>query len=215
MAAVDRPPLSRDRIAQVALEISAQEGLNALSMRKLGSELGVEAMSLYHYVANKDELLDLMVDQLYAEIELPSDLPPDEWERTFGQALRSFYDLLLSHAAAMELFTQRPASTVNAFRTLYWVYKRFQMIGLGPREASHAYRFAVSFVVGQAAIEVGMRRFETVAPLMAGDGDPGMTEFINHNLELKGDAMFAIGLDMVFETMSTRFGLTRSDVVQV
>jgi AcrR family transcriptional regulator len=214
MVAADRPPLSRERIAQVALEITAQDGLSALSMRKLGSELGVEAMSLYHYVASKDDLLDLMVDRLYDEIKLPSDLPADQWEQTFGQSLRSFYDLLLDHAAALELFTQRPASTTNAFRTLYWVYSRFQMIGLGPREASLAYRYAVSFVVGQAVIELGMGRFRTALPAVELD-EPGMAEFIAHNLELSGDAMFEIGLDMVFQTVAVRFGLQRSMVRHV
>lgn len=209
MPAADRLPLSRERIAQVALAISARDGLNGLSMRKLGSELGVEAMSLYHYVASKDELLDLMVDELYGEIKLPSDLSLEAWEQTFREALRSFHSLLLSHPAALELFTQRPASTANAFRTLYWVNERLQLIGLGPRDASLVYRFAVSFVIGHAALELGMKRFRAEGLTVGEQPDPALEEFVASSLGVPGDEMFEIGLDMLFQTLATHHDLPR------
>ena len=64
-------PLSRERVLRQALALADSEGLDALSMRRLGRELGAGAMSLYHHVADKEELLDGMVDLVFAEIHLP------------------------------------------------------------------------------------------------------------------------------------------------
>ena len=75
MATTRRRPLSRDRILAAALELVDEQGIEALSMRKLGQTLGYEAMSLYNHVANKDDLLDGILDLVLAEIE-----PPDPGE---------------------------------------------------------------------------------------------------------------------------------------
>ena len=84
----ERTPLNRDRIARAALGLVDSEGLAALTMRRLGSELGVEAMSLYNHVTNKDDLLDAIVDRVYAEVELPAtDLP---WKEQARGVFRGF-----------------------------------------------------------------------------------------------------------------------------
>src|SRR6266581_2407619 len=67
-----RIPLSRERVLRAAVAFADASGIGSLSMRKLGEALGVEAMSLYNHVANKDELLDGMVDLVFSEIDLPS-----------------------------------------------------------------------------------------------------------------------------------------------
>ena len=67
-----RVPLNRERVFRAAIALADERGIESLTMRALGEELGIEAMSLYYYVANKDELLDGMVDLVYGEIELPS-----------------------------------------------------------------------------------------------------------------------------------------------
>src|SRR5215510_4131016 len=66
-----RAPLTRERVLQAAITIADQVGIEALSMRKIGQELGVEAMSLYNHVTSKDDLLDGMLDVLVGEIDLP------------------------------------------------------------------------------------------------------------------------------------------------
>ena len=68
-----RPPLSRARVLATAVELADRDGLDGLTMRKVGDALGVEAMSLYNHVANKGDLLDGMVDVVFAEIDLPTD----------------------------------------------------------------------------------------------------------------------------------------------
>src|SRR5437016_5683108 len=71
-------PLVRDRLVRAAVELADKDGIASISMRKLGEQVGVEAMSLYNHVANKDDLLDGMVDIVFSEIDLP---PADgEWK---------------------------------------------------------------------------------------------------------------------------------------
>lgn len=88
-------PLSRERILQVALQRADAEGLEALSMRKLAQALGVKAMSLYNHVANKDDMVDGMVDRVVGEIELPR-LDVD-WKTAMRQRAVSAHTILLRH----------------------------------------------------------------------------------------------------------------------
>src|SRR5215208_3670812 len=107
MAVAERRPLSRRRILEAAVRFVDREGLEALSMRKLGSELGVEAMSLYNHVPNKGALLDGMVEVLLGELEVP---PEDEgWERRVREAYRAFRRLAHEHPNVCPLLiTTRP-----------------------------------------------------------------------------------------------------------
>ena len=68
----ERQPLTRERVLRAALELADEDGIDALTMRELGLRLGVEAMSLYNHVANKDDILDGMVDLVVGEIDLPA-----------------------------------------------------------------------------------------------------------------------------------------------
>ena len=67
-----RSPLNRERVLRAALHLADERGIDALTMRELGQRLGVEAMSLYNHVDNKDDLLDGMIDLVVSEIDLPS-----------------------------------------------------------------------------------------------------------------------------------------------
>ena len=201
------------RIATTALALIDADGLDGLSMRKLGSALGVEAMSLYHYIDNKEDLLDAIVDILYAEIHLPTDIPGHDWEQAFRLGLRSFYDVLLRHPAALELFTTRPASSDNALAVMGWAFDRCRTAGLDPEESARTFRFCVAFVLGHAATVLGL-----MARVDAGDGaslpieggaSPEFLAFLEHN-EAKSDAtMFEFGLEMLLTSLASTFGLER------
>src|ERR687897_673164 len=106
MAVVKRRPLSRRRILEAAVRFVDREGLEALSMRKLGSELGVEAMSLYNHVPNKDALLDGMVEVLLGELEVPSERAA--WEERVKEAYRGFRRLAHEHPNVFPLLVNRP-----------------------------------------------------------------------------------------------------------
>ncbi len=100
-----RLPLSRDRILQAALELADESGIEALTMRKLGQELGFEAMSLYNHVANKDDLLDGILDLVLVESEPPS--PAEDWAAAVRKSAISVHDSLRRHAWACTLLMSR------------------------------------------------------------------------------------------------------------
>lgn len=210
MAVTEREALNRVRIARAALELTDEVGLPGLSMRKLGAALGVEAMSLYHHVANKDDLLDAVLEQLYLDIELPTHLPDDDWETAVRLGLKAFLDVLIGHPAALELFSMRPAPSTEAFDVLFWAFTRFQNVGLGLVEANHALHFAVSFVMGFAAAETG-----SMALMRSGKGgidpadidDPEVAASVREMQRVTGDEMFQSGLDAVVAGLRASYDL--------
>lgn len=193
MTDASRPLLSRERIASAALELIDANGLSGLSMRKLGAELGVEAMSLYHYVKNKDDLLDAVADHLYGVIDLPMSVDPQDWERAIRLGLGAFHDVLLEHEAALELFASRQVRSARSMGVLHWAHERFVAVGLSVEEAHKALHMAVSFVMGHAANETGGEA--RVEP--AGDVSPEMSAYFAHVESVTPDEMFEAGVDMV------------------
>ena len=103
--AMSRAPLSRERVLGAAVALADRGGIGALSMRKLAQELGVEAMSLYHHVANKDDILDGIVDVVFSEIELPSG--DADWKAAMRQRAISAREALLRHPWATGLMESR------------------------------------------------------------------------------------------------------------
>ena len=102
-----RPPLTRDRVVTEGLALADEHGLAALSMRSLAARLGVEAMSLYHHVANKDALLDAMVDAVFAEMHLPSTDGGDAWRAQLRERSVSGRRVLTAHRWAVGLLDSR------------------------------------------------------------------------------------------------------------
>src|SRR6478609_7799980 len=100
-----RVPLTRELVLQTALRIADQGGLGSLSMRKLGQELGVEAMAVYYHFANKDEVLDGIVDLVFAEIDLPVAGAP--WKAAMRQRAISLRDVLARHRWAIGMMESR------------------------------------------------------------------------------------------------------------
>jgi AcrR family transcriptional regulator len=100
-----REPLSRERVLRAAIELADREGIDALSMRRLGQELGVEAMSLYNHVASKEDLLDGMVDAILAEVDRPS--TAGEWREAMRRTVLSARRVMLRHPWASAVITSR------------------------------------------------------------------------------------------------------------
>lgn len=209
MTSPPRTALSRELIARTALAMTDERGLGGLSMRKLGGALGVEAMSLYHYINNKDDLLDAVLDCLFTEIDLPVDVPDEDWETATRRGLRSFHDVLVNHAAGLELFSTRPASTPEAFRVLMWAYGRFSAVGLDADEASRALQFGVSFVMGHVAVELGALGVSSEVIVVDLDeiDDPAMIEFIKTRPSISSNEMFESGMDAVIAGLRATYHL--------
>lgn len=101
-----RPALSRERILEAAVRVADRSGLAGVSMRTVGKELGVEAMSLYHHLSGKEDLLDALADIVFTEIEVPG--PQDPWRPAMAGRAGSARRALLAHPWALHLMESRP-----------------------------------------------------------------------------------------------------------
>jgi AcrR family transcriptional regulator len=92
-----KPRFTREQIAEAAVQIADEEGFDAVSMRRVAAKLGAGTMTLYHYVANKDELVALMSNAIMAELVIPEDELADNWRDALAQVARRTYDIFHSH----------------------------------------------------------------------------------------------------------------------
>ncbi len=205
----ERPTLNREGIARAALELIDSEGLAGLSMRKLGSKLGVEAMSLYHYVANKGDLLDAAVEQLYLEIDIPTPNEPSEWEATVRSGLGSFRDTLARHPNAISLFASEPAVSPGAFGVFFGSYDLFRFAGLEPAQAHEALHLVVSFALGHLMLSGSGQRDRDVWDLVDLDEhtDPRVATFVESGGATEPADHFEFGLDTMIAGLRVRFDL--------
>lgn len=162
--ALSRPRLSRERILRVAVDVADSEGLDALTMRRLGTELGVEAMSLYKHVANKDAILDGIIDQVIAEIELPTEGP--DWKAAMRQRARSARTVFRRHSWAVGLYETRGNSGPSVLRYLDATIGSLRSGGFSLENAAHAFWILDCFIYGQVVMESGFN-FESSAELTA------------------------------------------------
>lgn len=135
-----RVPLSRELVLARAIEVGDQEGLEAVSFRRLASDMNVTPMALYRYVRDKDDLLDAMSDMIVGRVDLASVAgAPGGWEGKLRVLLDAFRHLLQAHPVAIPLFTRRAGTTPNWLRTIE--------VGLGIlREAGFPMREAVDLL---------------------------------------------------------------------
>ena len=147
-----REPLSRNRIVAAAVAILDKHGVDALSMRTLADELHTAATSLYRHVHNKGELLDLTVDALMSEVELP---PDDlEWQSSMRIVSLNFRAVLLRHPGAAVLRGTRLAIGPNTLRLMEWVCSKLLAAGFSETEAGAAGATIINYTVGCVLGEV-------------------------------------------------------------
>ncbi|WP_422934791.1 TetR/AcrR family transcriptional regulator [Sinomonas sp. P47F7] len=144
--------LSRGAIIARAVSLADAEGIDRLSMRRLGETLGVEAMSLYHHVPNKTALLDEMVDSVFAEISLPS----GDWRSGLGARARSQRTALHRHPWALPLLESRSTPGLANLRHHDAVLGYLRGAGFGVRDAGHAYALLDAFVFGFVVQELAL-----------------------------------------------------------
>jgi AcrR family transcriptional regulator len=153
-AAPSRIPLSRQRALSSAVALADAEGLASLSMRKLAQEVGVEAMSLYHHVANKEDILDGMVDLVFAEIELPSD--GTEWKTAMRQRAESARAALTRHPWAISIMDSRSSPGPATLRHHDAVIGSCRKAGFSVQMAAHAFSLIDSYIYGFVLQEVNL-----------------------------------------------------------
>ena len=159
----DRVPLSRERIVEAAITFIDDEGLPGLSMRRLGTLLGVEAMSLYRYVPGREQLLDAVVERIVDEMEADPevlDLPEHGWQDFLQRLAHGVRRVALTHPKAFPLVASRPAEAPwlrPPLRSLRWVdgfLEGLEREGFSDQAAVEAYRAFTSFLLGHLLLEV-------------------------------------------------------------
>jgi len=147
-----RTPLSRDRVLRAAVELADEHGLEALSMRRLGQELGVEAMSLYNHVRNKDDLLTGITGLVLGEIELPDD--PD-WKSALRRHAISAHEVFLAHRWACNLALSPGHTPSVSVRRADWILRRLREGGFPPEVTYHAYHAYDAHILGFTLWQLG------------------------------------------------------------
>lgn len=146
-----RGRLNRERVLTTAIELADDSGIGSLTMRRLGEELGVEAMSLYNHVANKDDLLNGMVDAVFAEIELPSH--SDDWKTAMRKRSVSFRATLSRHPWATTLKDSGTNPGPATLRHHDRVLGTLRNAGFSVAMAAHAFSALDSYIYGFAMQE--------------------------------------------------------------
>jgi AcrR family transcriptional regulator len=141
-----RTPVTRERALAAAMKLADSNGLEELSMRRLASVLGVEAMSLYHHVPNKDAILDGMVDLVFTEIELP---PSDvDWKTALRRRTESVREVLVRHRWALRILESRRAPGPATLAHHDAVLGCMRRAGFSVELAAHSYAVLDSYVFG-------------------------------------------------------------------
>ena len=149
-----RVRLSRDRVLRAAVALADDGGIESLSMRKLGGELGVEAMSLYNHVANKDDLLNGMIDAVFSEIDLPSG--EVDWKTAMRERAISARDVLARHPWATALMDSRTTPGPATLRHHDTVIGTLRQAGFSIELAAHAFSALDSYTYGFALQEAAL-----------------------------------------------------------
>ena len=147
-----RVPLSKERIFQAAIDVADREGLQALTMRRLGAELGVEAMAVYKHVSGKDDILDGMVELVVSLIETPGH--GMDWRDAMRRRARSARDVLSRHSWAIGLLDSRRSMGPTQLRYVDSVLGSLRSAGFSIHDAAHAFSLLDSYVYGHVVQEM-------------------------------------------------------------
>jgi AcrR family transcriptional regulator len=218
-----RIPLSRQRVLRAAVALADRGGVGSLSMRKLAQELGVEAMSLYHHVANKDDILDGIVDVVFSEIDLPSG--DADWRAAMRQRAVSARQALRRHPWATALMESRSTPGPANLRHHDAVLGILRNAGFSVELAAHAYSLLDAYIYGFALQETSLpfstpeETSEVAQTIMAefpAEELPHLTEIaVEHVLQPGYDYgnEYAFGLDLILDGLDRARGELQRPVV--
>jgi len=206
-----RAPLTREAIVTAALAEIDAKGLEALSMRRLGAALGVEAMALYHHFGSKGELLDGVMERLLAEAELPApgSMPPLERLRTF---VRTYRQIAIRHPQAFVLLAVRRFNTEAAFELYERILVALDEAGFDAVHSARLFRLIGYYASGAGLAEIASRaqepdatpvKLETFSDRQRFPRVAAVARYLRtSNL----DAVFEFGLDLLFDEIRKQVG---------
>lgn len=199
-----RAGLSRERILEAAVALVDAEGLEALSMRRLGKELGVEAMSLYNHIPNKAALLDGLVDVVVSSLSIEP--LQDDWVAQIRTMARSYRKVAKSHPHIVPLLSTRPFTGLEQLKPIDYAFGCLRQAGFTDAQALHAFRVLASFATGYVLAETGgsfgteaIQDGETLDPNDLLADFPNLAAVVPHMIDTDLDAEFEFGLDALIE----------------
>jgi AcrR family transcriptional regulator len=214
---VPRTALSRERVVAAAAAVADRGGLTAVTMRSVGKELGVEAMSLYHHVDGKDALLDALAEHVFSQITLPAADEP--WRAAMARRATSAREVLGAHPWALGLIESRPVPGPSMLRHHDAVVACLRGGGFSLRLAAHAFSALDAYVYGFVLTErtlpfdaVGGEAEYARGVSLAADDHPHLVAMLS---ELLGDRTyrfadeFAYGLEIVLDGLRSRLEAER------
>ena len=205
--------LSRDAVLRAAAHIADERGLDALTMQRVGEQVGAEAMSLYRHVRNKEDLLDGIVDLVYAEMELPR--PGSDWHKAMRDRAISARDVLRRHPWAISLMESRSSPGPANLRHHDAVSGVLLAAGFSSVETTHAYNLLDSYIYGFVLQETTLpfgtpEEMEAMAGSMIQASSPDeyphlrtvATELLAAGFDYADE--FEFGLDLILEGLERR-----------
>jgi len=200
-ATEERIPLTRQRIVEEALRYVDDRGLEALSMHKLGAELGVKGMSLYNHVASKDDLLDGVVELLFSEVESAAPAT-DDWREGFRLFAHAQRDVVRRHPNAAPLIASQHVIPLPALRVVQAHIAAAANGGTPEAQAYALLRTITWFALGSALVEVSWGCGPGCAPVVSDLLRPGVPHELVGVAEVycgqsDPDAEFELGLDLM------------------
>jgi AcrR family transcriptional regulator len=213
-----REPLSRQSIVRTALRIMDEEGLEAVTMRRIGRELGVEAMSLYNHVDGKEDILDSICEEVLAEFRTPE---ATGWAEAARAASHEYRRLLLAHPNVIRLMSDRKGSFTNpdALRAYEFALGLFRDAGLSEVDSVKAFHTFGGYIMGFVLMELGpmvggpvdqehREAHQEMARLIETADLPRLREALPHLMDCDVEEQFAFGLDLLIEGLRARLGTT-------
>ena len=214
-AAHRREPLTKERIVRTALRLMDEEGLEAVTMRHIGRELGVEAMSLYNHVKDKEDILDGILEMVMAEFEFQEET--GDWEADVRAGARAWRRLMTAHPTVIALFAEskHPASSPERLRPMEWAFDLLRRGGLSDDEVVHAFRafggYIMGFVLNEVANPVpGMgdrdhrAEHEQLARILPSEQFPNLVRLLPLLAECDPEVDFEFGLDLLLDGIKAR-----------
>jgi len=193
-----REGLSRERIIAAALAIMDADGVDGLSMRRLGQALGVDPMAVYYHVPNKGALYDGIVEHLWGSVRLPAMRPGERWPDLLEQIFADFRARLLEHPLAVTLVGTRPAVSAAMLRLVDDSLGRLEAAGLSGWDAMELIDCLSGYVVGKVLAETASLRGadEVAASLSAvtAESHPSLAAVMVSGYGFSPDEEFVRGL---------------------
>lgn len=204
-----RTALSRERVLEAAIQLADEGGINALSIRKLAQAVGLRPMSLYHYVAGKDEILNGILGIVVGEFELAGE--SGDWKQAIRASAISAHHVLLRHPWACALMMSGAGISTPRLRYMEALLRRLRKAGLSAETTDHAYHALDSHIIGftlwHVGYAAGMQTFTDEAAKSLGDllgGYPYLIEHAEQHMRRRRPdepTDFEFGLDLILNSL--------------